>query len=93
MAEGAVRSARECIYAEVQSHAGDEETGAPAESVLTGFLMIAEWESPNGDRWISKLSGDHSRTLPPWRERGLAAEVLHAWWGDETDGGDEDNDE
>lgn len=78
--------ARERIYKEVQSHAGDPElTGAPEESLLTQFLLIAEWEAPNGDRWISKFSGDAFRGLPSWRERGLAAEVVHGSWDGEDD--------
>lgn len=82
-------SPRESLYAEIQRHAGDSElTDAPQDAVLLQFLLVAEWESPNGDRWISKLSGDHARTLPPWRERGLASEVLHGGW----DSDDEDDD-
>lgn len=81
------RKARECLYAEIQRHAGDSElTGAPEDAVLLQFLLVAEWESPNGDRWISKLSGDHSRQLPSWRERGLAGEVQHGRWDEDDDG-------
>lgn len=79
-------TARDCIYAEIQRHAGDPEaTGAPADAILTQFLVIAEWETPTGERWISKISGDHGRILPPWRERGLAAEVLHTDWDAPSD--------
>lgn len=74
---------RAAIYAEVQRHAGDAElTGAPEGSILTGFLLVAEWESPDGERWISKLSGDRARSLPPWRERGMASEVIAGGWSD-----------
>lgn len=83
-------TARDQLYSTIQSAAGDPEfTGAPADAVLTGFIVVAEWEAPDGDRWISKNSGDAFRGLPPWRERGLAAEVVHGFWGND----DEDEDE
>lgn len=83
-------TARDQLYQLIQSQAGDSEfTGAPEDAVLTGFLVIVEWESPNGDRWISKNSGDHARNLPSWRERGLAAEVVHGFWGSDGDEDDE----
>jgi hypothetical protein len=75
---------RKRLYDEIQSHAGVPEiTDAPENSILTQFLIIAEWEAQDGVRWISKISGDAFRSLPPWRERGLAAEVLHGDWYDE----------
>jgi len=84
-------TARDCLYAEIQRHAGDPDaTGAPIDAVLTQFLVVCEWEAPDGERWISKLSGDHARMLPPWRERGLASEVLRDGWSSNQD---EDEDE
>lgn len=81
-------TAREQLYQVIQGHAGDPDmTGAPEDALLTGFLVIAEWEAPDGERWISKNSADAGgRGLPPWRERGMAAEVVHSSWGDEDEG-------
>lgn len=80
---------RERLFEAVQAeaHSDDDLEGA----VLVGFMVVAEWRAPGGDQWISKVSGDHSAALPSWRERGLAAEVLHDWWAgndDENQGDD-----
>lgn len=79
-------SARECLYAEIQRHAGNPDvTGAPVDAILVGFLVVAEWETPDGERWISKNSGDHGRDLPSWRERGYAADVVYGEWNVENE--------
>lgn len=88
MATSEAPTARDALYALIQSHAGDSDfTGAPEDAVLVGFLVVAEWAAPDGERWISKNSGDASETLPSWRERGYAAEVVHGlgWEADEDD--------
>ena len=69
---------REDLYEAVQAAAAKEDDIEGA--VLTGFMVIAEWQGSEGGRWISKVSGDHASGLPSWRERGLAAEVLLDWW-------------
>lgn len=74
---------REQLYETIQAQAGVEyenSESVPEGAVLTAFLVVAEWEDPGGDRWISKFSGDHGRDLPPWRQRGMAAEIVHAYW-------------
>jgi len=77
---------RERAYAFVQStHTDDEDLEG---AVLTGFLIVGEWQAPDGSRWLSKLSGDSSRSLPPWRERMFGFEVAHEWWDDEREGDD-----
>ena len=66
-----------------------QETGTEDDdlegAVLIGFLLIGEWQAPNGNRWLSKVSGDHTSELSPWRERGMAFEVAHEWWDDERE--------
>lgn len=53
-------------------------------TVLVGFLVVAEWRGGNGETWLSKISGDHSGSLPTWRQRGYAAEVVHDMWVDQA---------
>ena len=77
--------ARESIFAELQSHTGGGITGAPDGSLLVGWLVVAEWEAPNGDRWLSKFSGDAHRELTQWRERGYAHEVVIGGFDDPDD--------
>lgn len=61
-------SARQRLYEVIQ------ETGRQDEqlegTVLVGFMVVAEWRGSNGEQWLSKLSGDHGGSLPPWRQRG-----------------------
>lgn len=85
------RSARESIYAELQAHTGGGITSAPEGSLLVGYLVVTEWEAPDGGRWLSKFSGDALRELTQWRERGYAQEVLLDAF-DEPDEDAEDDD-
>lgn len=77
---------REQAYEFVQgTHDTDEDLEG---AILVGFLIVAEWQAPDGERWLSKISGDSSRALPAWRERMLGFEVAHEWWDDEREGED-----
>ena len=76
-------SLREQAYDFVQSTHDDDEDLEGA--VLTGFLIVAEWQAPDGNRWLSKISGDGSKDLSAWRERMLGFEVAHHWWDDERE--------
>ncbi len=86
------RSTRERLYAVI------EETGSTddqlAGTVLVGFMVVSEWRGPDGAQWLSKVSGDHAGSLPTWRQRGYAAEIIHDMWGDtepDDDSGDGDD--
>ena len=82
MAEtGAARSVRERLFAAVEATSGDDDD--LAGTVLVGFMMIAEWRAGDGQQWLSKVTGDHSGSLPVWRQRGYASEVIHGMWGDQ----------
>ena len=76
-------SLREDIYEFLQNTGKEDED--LEEAVLVGFMVVSEWQSPDGSRWLSKISGDHDRVLPPWRERMLGFEVAHEWWDDERE--------
>lgn len=82
------RSTRERLYAVI------EETGSTddqlAGTVLVGFMVVAEWRGPGGEQWLSKVSGDHAGSLPTWRQRGYAAEIVHDMWGDTDPDRDDD---
>lgn len=91
MATSEASTAREQLFEAIQATAVTDDD--IESSVLTGFLVIAEWTSPAGERWLSKVSGDHTASLPAWRERGFAAEVLHDFWPSNADESDDDKDE
>lgn len=76
-------TAREQLFEAIQATAVTDDD--IESSVLTGFLVVAEWTDPEGERWLSKISGDHAGRLPAWRERGFAAEVMHDWWPSNSD--------
>jgi hypothetical protein len=55
----------------------DEIEGA----LLTGFVAIAEWMSPSGEKWLSMIhgSGAGDAALPMWQVRGYLHEALYDW--------------
>lgn len=57
----------------------------PDSGVVTGWVLVAEWQGTDGNRWLSKVSGDASgsRALPQWTERGLCYEVANNWDSEE----------
>ena len=81
-------SPRDRLYEVIQTTAADDES--LTDNVLIGFMVIAEWRGPDGEQWLSKISGDHGGNLPTWRQRGYAAEVIHDMWGDQADGSEEE---
>jgi hypothetical protein len=68
----------EDVYNFVQASAAEDPD--LEGSVLIGYMLIAEWRSPDGHTWLSKIARDHDRSLPPWRQRGYASEVLYDYW-------------
>lgn len=82
---------RQEVYNLIQSTAVDELEG----SVLLGYAVVAEWQSPNGHKWLTKLSGDSFATLPPWRERMFGNELANwqTFSGCNCDRGEEEEDE
>lgn len=59
--------------------------------VLMGWVMIAEWMAPSGDRWLSKVSSDATgvKGAATWQEQGYLHNALHTDWPD----GDADTDD
>lgn len=70
----------DAIGAAIQAHAPerDEMDGA----VLTGWALVAEWMSPDGDRWLSKMNPPH---VTQWQADGMRHQALHGDWP-EADG-------
>lgn len=85
------KSPRERMYEAIQATAQDDDN--LTETVLVGFMVVAEWRGADGGQWLSKISGDHGSSLPTWRQRGYAAEVLNDMWGDQPDEDVEEEDE
>lgn len=73
------RNYREELYNAIQESINDREGREGLEgSVLLGYCIIAEWQAPDGHKWLTKLSGDAFCELPPWRERMFGHELV-AW--------------
>lgn len=79
---------RERLYRVIQETARDDDD--LDGTVLVGFMVVAEWRGADGAQWLSKVSGDHGGNLPSWRQRGYAAEVISAFWGDQPEEAEED---
>lgn len=67
------KNQREILYEAIQSSINERDD--LEGSVLLGFAIIAEWQAPDGHKWLTKLSGDMFGELPPWRERMFGNEL------------------
>lgn len=65
---------REVLYNAIQASINSREE--LEGSLLLGFAIVAEWQHPDGHKWLTKLSGDAFSELPPWRERMLGHELV-----------------
>jgi hypothetical protein len=52
---------------------------------LLGWAVIAEWETPQGGKLLSRMSSDD---VSPWGFRGYLHEALHGDWAAGTEGWD-----
>ena len=48
-----------------------------ANVILTGWVVMAEWAEPSGDRFISRMLSDGST---PWQAKGYLFEGLNGTW-------------
>ena len=49
------------------------------EVMLVGWVVVAEWMEPSGDRFVSRLLSSGSS---PWQAKGYLYEGLHGTWPD-----------
>lgn len=81
----AAENTRSVLHAAVSSVTPFDEEEAddemPDAGVVVGWVIVAEWQGSDGQRWLSKVSADATgeRRLPDWTERGLCAEVIFNW--------------
>lgn len=73
--DGTREKHREKLFNAIQGSISDDER--MEGSVLLQFAVISEWKSPDGNSWLSKVSGDAFNDSPPWRERMLGAELCN----------------
>jgi hypothetical protein len=72
-------SARAHLHQSIQaSTQHDEEIGG---AVLIGWVCVAEWMHPTGDRWLSRLSGSDGgdRNAARWQMQGYLHNALNDW--------------
>lgn len=64
-----------------RSESSEDDAEVPDSGVLTGWMLVAEWQGDDGFRWLSKLSANAlgSQGLPQWHERGFCHEVAYHW--------------
>lgn len=67
---------RDAIHDAIQANARmGQEDGA----ILTGWVLVAEWMTPDGDRWLSK---GHAASVTAWSADGMYHEALYGKWPD-----------
>lgn len=51
------------------------------ESVLVGWVVVAEWAGVDGTRTLTRMSGTPGGVIPPeWQTRGYLHEALFGKW-------------
>ncbi len=56
------------------------------ESILTSWVVVAEWMDDKGQRWLSKNNGDAAgETMTKWAVNGFLHEALNESWEDTDD--------
>jgi len=72
-------SAREHIFDAVQASI-DLDDDMPEGSMLKGYVLIAEWVSPDDRTWLSQTTaGPQGDPLPDWTMQGYLHNVLNDW--------------
>lgn len=69
------RKARVILAESIQASAAtdDELEGA----VLMGWVLVAEWMAPSGQRWLSKVDGSATgEGCPAWQTQGYLHNAL-----------------
>jgi len=84
------RQLADLIDSLVPFQSGEDE---PDGGVLTAFVVLAEFEAEDGNRWLTLCSGNGSggNDLPAWTLRALGFE-LREWADAPLDDDDDDDD-
>lgn len=72
---------RDALHAFLQEQGPAEEAAAGA--LLTGWVVVSSWVSPDGEAWLSK---GYAAEVPHWVADGMLHEGLYGSWGDDDDG-------
>lgn len=65
---------RDDIHDAIQKNAPED---AP-DALLKGWVMIAEWVTPENERWLSRVSGDpNGNDCATWQIQGYLHNALH----------------
>jgi hypothetical protein len=70
-------AARKRIHAAVQE--SNDSDPSIEGAILIGYVMVAEWMDPEGERWLSTISGIQGGddSPPPWQVEGYLHNVLY----------------
>lgn len=64
------------IHAALQDTLAVEDE-LPESSMLRGWVVVAEWLDPDGNRWLSKKAGGaNAESIPDWQLNGYLHEAL-----------------
>lgn len=65
---------RDAIEDAIQSgHEMSKRDGA----ILTGWCMVTEWMTPDGERWLAK---GHAANITMWQAKGMHHEAVYGDW-------------
>lgn len=83
------QSVRDHLHQAIQATAHDQPD--IDGSVLLGWVTIAEWVAPDGNRWLSRISSNATgdREAADWQLQGYLHNALNDW----PKTNDEDDDE
>jgi hypothetical protein len=70
---------RGAIHEAIQANA---RLGRDDGAILTGWVLVAEWLTPDGDRWLSRGWAEGTTN---WAAKGMHHEALHGDWPKEPE--------
>lgn len=78
-AKDALRRIGDAIQAEGPSP-GEADGPAGDTAILTKWIAVAEWATPDGTRWLSRLSPEETTS---WDRSGMLHDALNGTWPDD----------
>jgi hypothetical protein len=85
-------TAREQLHAAIQ---GTNQTDQNLEgAMLMGWVVVAEWMAPDGERWLSRVDGTAARKgCPEWQREGYLHNALYSGGFEAFEGSDDGEEE